>query len=256
MPDKYEVVQLTPREIAEWVEISYPSVGPYHHCTFVAVAWNEERRAPKLLDVARQWFSRMVIGVQESTDGTLSIVNALADRSGDQIVRHPHHGFGDASMPDLVSRVKTPWTFVVAFDEMPDEELLSSLKLATAYAEKKGVDGIWIPFHSIVEGIEYTEQHGHLRLFRTRLGWPKTLHSRPRGNKEIWWPHGVIRHERSLDEMMRDYLRYYELGRENPGWTRHNRQMMQDACTGVAALKGWGFVEGHDWWPAVQRIAF
>lgn len=243
-------------EIVAMTGVTHPNIGPYTDCSFVAVAWNEERRAPKLLELAREWFTRMVIGVQESTDGTLSIVRSLADRSTDQVIEHPHHGFGDASMPDLISHAKTPWVFVVAFDEMPDLELLQSLWSATAYADAIGADAIWIPFRSIVEDIEYNEQHGHLRLFRRSLGWPRTLHSRPAGRKEIWWPHGVIRHERSLDEMMQDYLRYYELGRGNRGWENHNRQMMHDACEGVAAMKGWDFVEGHEWWPKVRQIAF
>lgn len=243
-------------EVVAMTGVTHPNTGPYRDCSFVAVAWNEERRAPLLLEMAREWFTQSVVGVQESTDGTLSIVRSLMDRSGDQIVKHPHHGFGDASMPDLVARAKTPWIFVVAFDEMPDLELLQSIWSATAYADAVGADALWIPFESIVEGVEYTEQHGHLRLFRRRLGWPKTLHSRPQGKKELWWPYGRIRHERSLDEMMVDYIRYYELGRGNAGWERHNRQMMHDACVEVAKVKGWSFVEDHDWWPAVKRIAF
>lgn len=243
-------------EIEQKTGVSYPNTGPYTDCSFVAVAWNEAKRAPALLELAREWFTHLVIGVQKSTDGTLDIVQRYADRPGDRIIRHPHYGFGDASMPDLVAAAQTPWVFVVAFDEIPSAELLQTLWSATAYAELDRADAFWIPFHSIVEGIEYTEQHGHLRLFKRSLGWPKTLHSRPTGRHEVWWPHGVIRHERSLDEMMQDYLRYYDLGRGNRGWEAHNRQMMHDACASVAERRGWDFVEGHDWWPQVREIAF
>lgn len=243
-------------EIVGLTGVTHPNVGPYTDCSFVAVAWNEADRAPRLLELARHWFTHLVIGVQESSDDTLAIARDYASRPGDQVIEHPHFGFGDASMPDLVGLAKTPWVFVVAFDELPNDELLESLWSATAYAERVGGDGIWIPFESIVEDVGYEEQHGHLRLFRRSLGWPKTLHSRPQGRHELWWPYGKIRHERSLDEMVRDYLRYYELGRGNTGWERHNLLMLHDACAGVAAVKGWDFVQAFEWWPEVKRLAF
>jgi hypothetical protein len=234
----------------------YPSIVPYEHCTFVGVAWNEEQRAPALLTMAREWFAKIVVGVQKSDDRTLEIAQSIANRPGDQVVKHTHYGFGDASMPDLIAKVKTPWVFVVAFDEMPDDELLGCIGLATSYAEQNGHDGLWIPFKSIVEESVYTEQHGHLRLFRQSLGWPKTMHSRPEGKSEAWWPYGSIVHERSLDEMMIDYLRYYELGKGDKGWVAHNKLMMHDACVVIAESKGWDFVKAHEWWPRVEAIAF
>lgn len=249
-------IDKTIQQLESETGLMYPGVPPYRHCTFVAVAWNEEARAPDLLNLAKHWFANMVIGVQKSDDRTKEIAKEIANRPSDQVVGHPHYGFGDASMPDLVARAKTPWVFVVAFDELPDTQLLETIQLATAYADKKGHDALWIPFRSIVEGNEYSEQHGHLRLFKQRLGWPKTMHSRPEGKSEAWWPHGAIIHERSLDEMMRDYIRYYELGKSDKQWVTHNRLMMHDACVVIAESKGWDFVKSHDWWPKVESIAF
>lgn len=243
-------------EIVAATGITHPNVPPHERITFTAVAWNEEARAEKLLTLARHWFSHMVVGVQESTDATLEIAGVIVDRDTDQLIQHPHYGTGDASMHDLVRRVKTDWAFVVAFDELPDSELLESLSSVAAIADLKGYDAVWVPFISIVEGVEYTEQHGHLRLFRSQLRWPRTMHSRPTGSREIWWPHGHILHERSLDEMMRDYLRIYQLGRGNTGWERHNTLMMHDACVTVAARVGWNQVTTYDWWPEVRDIAF
>lgn len=225
----------------------------YDDITFVGVAWNEEQRAYDVLHLARDWFTHTVVGVQESTDRTLDIALEILDRPTDKIIEHPHYGYGDRSMPNLISNVTTKWAFVLAFDEMPDTELLESLG-ETKHAGK--TDAYWIPFTSYVEGIEYTEQHGHLRLFRQHLGWPITLHSRPKGKYEAMWPTGRIIHTRSLDEMMQDYLRYYEIGRGNPGWDNHNRLMMHDACTSVASVHGWDFVKHHEWWPLVESIAF
>ena len=228
----------------------------YDTCTFVAVAWNEEARAEDLLMMARAWFKHMVIGVQQSTDRTLEIVQTLANRDTDKIIQHPHLGIGDASMPDLIAAVPTAWAFVVAFDEFPSQELLESLGDAMAYAKANRSDALWIPFRSIVEGNEYKEQHGHLRLFRASLGWPKTMHSRPKGRNEMSWDKGYILHERSLNEMMLDYLRYYEMGKGNQQWEKHNKLMMHDACVVIAGDKGWDFIKSHDWWSTVERIAF
>jgi hypothetical protein len=224
--------------------------------TFVAVAWNEAERAPALLTTAVGWFTHLTIGVQASTDGTYEVVKQYVNRERDRIIQHPHYGYGERSMRDLIASSETDWVFVVAFDEMPDVDLLQSLESAVAYCEATGSDAAWIPFQSMVEGINYTEQHGHLRLFRRELGWPSSLHSRPRGRDEVWWPYGHIRHVRSLDEMMQDYLRYYRIGHGNAGWDRHNVQMMRDACTAVAERDGWDQITAYEWWPEVRALAF
>jgi hypothetical protein len=160
-------------------------------------------------------------------------------------------------MPDLIHAVKTRWAFVVAFDEWPSTELLTSLQSATAYAEGSGIDAYWIRFESITEGIQSSDtQAGHLRLFESRLEWPRTMHSRPAGRSEATWPFGHITHERSLDEMMRDYLRYYELGKGKSSWEAHNKLMMHDACVVIADHLGWEYVMHHAWWPEVKALAF
>lgn len=230
---------------------------PYHDISFVAVAWNEERRAPALMKLARRWFRHLVVAVQESTDSTAKIVESFANRETDTVLHHPHLGTGDASMPGLVRAVQTPWAFVVAFDEWPSVTLLRTLGEAVFAAEQDRTDAYWIPFRSITEGVSSTDtQSGHLRLFRRELSWPSDMHSRPMGRRERWWRRGYITHERSLDEMMRDYLRYHELGRGNPGWEAHNRLMMHDACLVIGQQLGWDHVTRHEWWPEVRALAF
>lgn len=246
----------TLEDIALNTGVAYPNQRPFKDISFVAVAWNEEERAPDLLALAREWFTHIVVGVQESTDRTLAIAKEIASRPTDKVIEHPHHGYGDRSMPHLIREADTDWVFVVAFDEMPDDVLLKSLRSATALGDKIGVDAWWVAFQSFVETAEYEEQHGHLRLFHRRLGWPEGLHSRPAGRKEAWWPYGKIVHQRSLDEMIRDYLRYYRLGRGNPSWDKHNVLMIHDACASVAEKLSWTFVMEHDWWPEVAKLAF
>jgi hypothetical protein len=72
----------------------------------------------------------------------------------------------------------------------------------------------------------------------------------------MWWPYGYIKHERSLNEMILDYLRYYDMGKGNRQWEEHNKLMMHDACVVIANDKGWDFIKSHDWWPTVKEIAF
>jgi len=250
------LLDITPRTraIAKASGIRYPNILPYTHITFTLVAWNEEARLPALLARVRPVFSRLIVGVQESDDDTLAIARAYAD----VVIEDAHQGYGDATYPKLQERVETPWTFKLDADEWPSDDLLVSLSHATWTCQYHERDGAWIPFHSWVEGVEYTEQHAHLRLYRTVYAWPGMLHSRPSVNdqKAILWKHGHIDHARSLDEMMQDYLRYWDAGQGNRGWEDHNRLMMYHACTGSAARYGWEYVRSFPWWPRVESIAF
>lgn len=225
----------------------------YQNITLAMVLWNEAHRLPALIARTRPYFEVIACGVQESTDGTLELARDVAD----VVVTDKHRGYGDATFGPLVlPQVKTPWTLKVDGDEMPSVDLLDSLGEAVAEAEAKRHDGVWIPFRSWIDGEEWKEQHGHLRLFKTRLGWPSTLHSRPMTENTMPWPTGYIGHARSLDEMERDYLSYYRVGKDNPQWREHNTLMMREACKGAAKLRGWEYVQSFDWWPEVQAIAF
>lgn len=233
--------------------IAYPNATPYAHITFCLVAWQEERRLAGLLSHLRPFFANIIVGVQTSDDRTRDI----AIEHADIVIDDEHHGFGDATFgPKLLPLVTTKWVLKLDADEFPSRELLSSLSNATWYAEQHDHDGVWIPFKSSVEGIEYDEQHSHLRLFRNGLSWPNTLHSRPNAKSMVLWPTGYIRHDRSLDELVSDYLRYYHIGRGNVGWEAHNKMMMRSACEGTASVKGWAYVQAFEWWPEVRALVF
>lgn len=239
--------------IIEQSGIPLPNATPYDHIAICMVAWNEEDRIEPLLEYVRPFFSTIGVVVQKSTDRTFEI----AARYADVLATDEHRGFGDASFgPRLLNQIRTKWTLKVDCDEFPSQSLLESLSSATWYADKVGADGVWIPFRSSVEGIEYNEQHSHLRLFQTGLGWPALLHSRPMTNNTFLWTEGHIRHDRTLDEMMQDYLRYWRVGLGNAGWEAHNRLMMYHACKGTAEVKGWDQVMSYPWWPEVEAIAF
>jgi hypothetical protein len=241
------------QRVSEQSGIPLPNPAPYSHITAALVAWNEESRIGPLLRHLRPFFDTLAVGVQKGDDRTADIASDWADI----LVFDEHRGFGDATFgPRVLPQITTRWAFKVDCDEWPDPELLSSLSTATWYAETNDYQAVWIPFRSSVEGIEYEEQHAHMRLFQTRLGWPGLLHSRPPADRSCLWGTGHIRHDRSLDEMMQDYLRYWKVGRGNPGWDAHNRLMMESACRGTAAIKGWDYVRNYPWWPEVEAIAF
>lgn len=226
---------------------------PYEDIAFAMVVWNDARRAEKLLRHVRPWFKTVAVAVQQSPDDTLKVAEDWADI----VVKDKHHGFGDASFgPLLLPNIRQTWTFKVDADEWPDEECLESLGDAVDCADAKPTPGVWIPFRSWVDDAEWEEQHSHLRLFRTDLGWPGTLHSRPPVEDGVFWDQGHIHHKRSLDEMIKDYLNYLEVGRGVQTWTDHNTMMMREACLGAARRRGWSYVTANPWWPDVKRAAF
>jgi len=239
--------------ITEQSGIPVPNPTPYSTITVALVAWNEEARLEPLLIYLRPWFEKIAVGVQASTDRTAEIASEYADI----LVFDDHRGFGDATFgPRLLPQVRSEWTLKVDCDEIPSADLLDSLGSAIWRADQIGLDGFWIPFRSAVDGQEYEEQHSHLRLFRTRIGWPGTLHSRPMTQNTELWNVGYFRHDRTLDEMMQDYLRYWHVGRGHSSWEAHNAAMMFHACRGTAEAKGWDYVQSFSWWPEVESIAF
>jgi glycosyltransferase involved in cell wall biosynthesis len=242
------------KAIARHSGIRYPNRKPYTHIGLAMAVWNEEKRLPKLLKKCRPYFGKIAISVQESTDRTYDI----ALRYADIVSSDERKGYGDATYGLVAEKLSTPWVFKLDADEFPSDDLLDSLSHATWVSELHELDGIWIPFHSWVEGNEYKEQHSHLRLYRKRYTWPLMLHSRPDvpDKRSMLWRHGHINHVRSLDEMMQDYLRYWDVGRGNPGWEDHNRLMMHNACVASAARRGWRHVRSYPWWPRVEAIAF
>ena len=222
------------------------------------VYWNEAHRLPKLLGLLKATFANLAVVIQESTDGSLDVARNILDRPGDRVQTDAHRGAGDPSFPLLLQSILTEWVFIVSGDETPSIDLLESIPAAVRAAEELNRDGVWIRFRSTIQGIDFTnEQDHHLRLFRTRVGWPQaTLHSRPMTDNVIWWEIGHIDHDRSLDEMVVDYLRYISLGRGSAQWTMHNERMLRDACEKVAAHTGWPFITSSSWWPEVRDTVF
>ena len=226
------------------------SMAPWTDVTFAGVYWKEAKRLPRLLKAMRPWFTHIVVGVQESPDRTLEIARSLAD----VVVEDEHWGYAEPTFQKVIDAVETKWVFIVSGDEMPSEDLLDSMQ---DMVSQRGHDGWSILFRSSIDGIDFTaETDRHTRLFRMPVKWLPEMHYTPDTTNPSFWNTGYISHDRSLDEMMLDYLVYYEKGKAVGHWERHNTMMMREACKGVAAVKGWEYVKGYKWWPQVAAIAF
>lgn len=228
-------------------------IGVVDNTTLVMVVRNEMPRLEQLLVDLKPWFEEIVIGVQDSTDDTL----AVAQRYATMVVTDQARGFGDATYPLVQRAVTRRWAFRLDGDERPTEDLLISLAKAGRYCEDNGLGGLWIPFRSWIEDVEWEQPHAHLRFWDNRWAWPPTLHSRPNPDRTEQWPIGFIEHRKSLDEHVEGYLGYLAAGRGNVGWDAHNLLMLRSAIegTGVPAL-GWDEIEQRPWWPEVLRVVY
>jgi Glycosyl transferase family 2 len=253
--ERLDILQEDFTQVVEEAGIPYPNPRPYTECTVVSVIWNEEARIGRLLGRLQSYFLRIAVCVQASSDRSFEIARNMA-REGDVVVADEHRGFAEASAHVLAPAVQTDWAFVVSADEWPSDDLLDSVRTLIGFADRHGYQAVWVPFRSTIEGVPFEEQHGHLRILRRELGWSPAMHTRPRAARSFWCPRGHIDHDRSLDELVRDYLRYLELGRGNPLWERHNTLMIRNACRTVAARHGWDCVIAHGWWPEVRGVVF
>jgi hypothetical protein len=231
--------------------------APWKDVTFAGAYWNCGPRLEKLLKFVRPWFKTIIAVVQESPDNTLEVARKYAD----VVIEEPWMGRGDPSIHTAVEKVKTKWVFVISDDEMPTTELLHSFQDLVDELKAKGREGAWLHFASTIDGIDFTrEQDQHLRFFAPHVGWPSTQHARPMTDNTIQWrpAGGQIHHDRSLDEMITDYLRRYELGRRDatPDQQAHNQRMMRSAVEAVSRTKGEEYVTGFEWYPEVVRVAY
>lgn len=225
---------------------------PIVDTTLTMVVRNEAHRLDTLLPYLRPWFEEIVVGVQDSDDETLGIAESLATK----VVRDRPRGFGDATMPKVQRAVTRTWCLRIDADERPTEDLLTSLRNAGRYCVDNGLDGLWLPFRSWIEDIEWEQPHSHLRFWKRRIEWPPMLHSRPMTERTQVWPTGFVEHRKSLDEHVAGYLGYMEAGRGHVAWTEHNKLMLRAAVEGVAAVRGWADIEDRSWWPMVLSIIY
>lgn len=223
----------------------------------VSVLWEEAPRARRLLSCLVNNFERVVVVVQEGGDATYEIASDVL-RPSDALISDEWRGGGDFSMPLALSHVETEWVFVISGDEYPSPDLLASIPDAVAIMEREGRSGAFILFEETIEGEPYIEHGKHVRLFRKSGGWEARHHSSAPHENTITWPTGHIDHVRSLDEVIRDYIRKYRM-MEQAGNTELfpvQITMLRRACTQTALVKGWDWVRAHDWWPEVRQIAF
>jgi hypothetical protein len=228
---------------------------PYENIAGVSVIYNEERRVAPLTATLGTWFDEVVVVVQKSTDKTLDIARKILNAPTHKVIEDAHRGAGDFSMPTALAAVTKPWVFVLSGDEMPDIELLRSLPDLTTALERDGLQGAFIEFEEKVDGVPYIEHGRHVRVFRPEGGWEARLHSAASHDRVGIWPIGVIHHERSLSELIIDYLGYLAIAERDgdAGLVDVNRATIMRACETVAESKGWAYVRGLKEWPMVEQ---
>lgn len=233
--------------------------APWGDVAFAGAYWNCAERLEKLLAYVRPWFKHIVVGVQESPDNTLEV----ARRYADLVVEDQWHGRGDPTLNKVIRQAGKKYAFVISDDEWPTEALLNSFQDAVEAMIRGSRHGAWVHFKSTIDGFDFTrEQDEHLRLFEPRFGWPSMPHARPPIDNGLRWrpsPEAFVRHDRSLDEMMQDYIRRYDLTAKEPSWVQqqaHNVRMMQGACNAIMERRGTEYVTFFDWWPRVLEVVY
>jgi len=219
--------------------------SPIDNTALVMVVHNEENHLRTLLPYLRPWFSEIVIGVQDSTDETPD----LAKQYADVVVPDICHGYGDATLPMVQQRVTRTWCLRVDADERPQRRLLESLHEAPAYCLERNLDGLWLPFRSWIDGVEWKQPHNHLRFWANRVIWPSSLHSRPMTDATESWPIGFMEHKKTLDEHVVGYLTYLAKSGQNAGWIDHNMLQLRSAIANGVGNHGWADIESRPWWP-------
>lgn len=233
---------------------------PYENVTAVSVVWNEAQRIAPLAAELGMWFRNVVVVVQKSDDDTLALARKTLNQPTHHVIEDEWRGGGDFSMPLALSHVKTPWTFVISGDEMPDLELLRSMPDAIAAMEKGGYSGAMIRCEETLDGVKYVEHPAHVRLFRTSGGWEARHHSAASHENLMpgIWPQGCYIHTRTLEEACVDYLRKLSM-MENEAHVElanHNRYAIFVMCNTVAEEKGWRHVWALPQWPEIERRVF
>lgn len=91
--------------------------------TFCAVYRNEAQRVRISLDFARSFFSNIILVVQNSEDGTLSICREYTGN----IIERPSES-PEESKDFIMEKVITPWTFWLDADEIPSQSVIRYLE--------------------------------------------------------------------------------------------------------------------------------
>lgn len=65
-------------------------------------------------------------------------------------------------------------------------------------------------------------------------------------------------HQRSLDDIATDCLRFFRVANMDPtgAVAAMVRWQLRRACVQVAEAQGWTYVKSHDWWPEAEAIVF
>lgn len=180
--------------------------------TFCAIYRNEAGRIRYCLDLAKDVFTHIVIGVQKSEDDTLKICKEYAD----EVVERPEES-PEESKDHIMAAVKTPWTFWLDADEYPSLSTIRQLEMIEI-PDTIGYDAFSVIRINYVDGLEIEGGQGtdrQFRLIRSDVRWDtkkqgRRIHIHPIvvNPKQTNW---TIYHHRTLQKIKNQTERWNQL---------------------------------------------
>lgn len=202
-----------------------PVPEPSGQIAFIGVFHGEgpERLEP-LLWQAHQWFGGVFVSLQGGTDDE----RAVCEDMGVTLLESPTMGFSEATYQDVMNaahRAGFAWVFNLDGDELADPTLLASLPWAIQDPNVMQANAARVPRRNTFEiPPSAYSLHGRMivpgfnesnaRLHRSDLTRPRVVHSDLLGTRtkpHPWHDFGAIRQHRTVDEYVRDQLRFREI---------------------------------------------
>ncbi len=175
--------------------------------SLLIIACNEEHRLAACVASARSVVDEVVIVVQRSTDGTLALANAVADR----VVEDECRGFCEPSRPLGLANCRGDWVLTLDADESLTEH---GRILMPVICASKRVDFYRLRRLTTIES-QVIEDRACGRLFRRQLVLaPLAIHHEflPKTNRHMTiGGEVVIIHDKTWAEQHDDNHRYAKL---------------------------------------------
>ena len=180
--------------------------------TFCGIYRNEANNVRRVLDIGSSLCEQMVIGVQKSDDDTLNICKEYPTA---KVIEFSDKLAPEECRDEIISQVKTRWTFWLDADELPSIDLILMLEHADLPISS---DAIKFPRINYINGKHIEANQGvdeQFRLIRSDVRWnPKQqgrrCHIYPLVKNPVSLPFPIY-HHRTLEKIEATTKRWNEL---------------------------------------------
>lgn len=144
----------------------------------VIVAWNEEKKLPRVVSSVKKIADEIVVVVDEdSTDKTLAVAKKLKCK----VFTHPHTGIVEPMRNWAIDKAKGDWVLMLDADEEVTGQLANKIK---EVMDEQTADYFRIPRKNLIFNKWIKSEHWWpdyvYRLFRKgHIEWDDTIHSVP-----------------------------------------------------------------------------